>query len=370
MTPWIRAGLLIALLVTSAQRATAQNVDATLTGTVTNAATGAPIADANVFIATSMNGTTTDAQGHYRLTGVPLGTLRLYVSFVGYEPQYRDLFIRSSGEHTYDFALEEAIVEVGEITVTSENKKWKRQLEKFIGLFIGETPNAEQTEIVNAEVLDFSGKGGEFRAHASEPLIIENRALGYRIRYFLNEFVATPNRTKYDGEPLFEEMVAERPEQRALWKARRDSAFYGSFRHFMLAAINGKVKDQGFEIYSRPASRNFGSSGGGLLAGQQRYPITTEEILKEGEAPDQRILDFEGFVEIVYTREVEDEAYLAWRGERHRPRFRTSMIAVENGPTIVDLKGDVLDPYGVTFYGYLAFERVADEVPKEYRPWH
>jgi hypothetical protein len=27
-----------------------------------------------------------------------------------------------------------------------------------------------------------------------------------------------------------------------------------------------------------------------------------------------------------------------------------------------------LDPYGVTVYGYFAFERIADDVPKEYRP--
>ncbi len=368
MRYWI-VGLFLLLLAVPARGLRAQNIDATLTGTVTNAATGGPIEGANVFIATSMNGTTTDAQGRYRLTGIPLGTLRLYVSFVGFEPQFLDLFIRSGGVQTFDFVLEEAIVEIGEITVTSENEKWKRQLEKFITLFIGETPNAAQTEITNPEVLDFSAKGGEFRAHAGEPLVIENRALGYRVRYFLGEFVSTPNRVKYDGEPLFEEMQAESPEQRALWRARRDSAFYGSFRHFMLAAINGQVKEQGFEIYSRPASRGVGGAPG-RLTGSQRYPIQTNHHHKDGEAADQKVLDFDGFVEIIYTREVEDPAYLAWRGERHRPRFRSSMIQVENGPTVVDLKGDVLDTYGVTFYGYLAFERVADEVPKEYRPWN
>ena len=36
--------------------------------------------------------------------------------------------------------------------------------------------------------------------------------------------------------------------------------------------------------------------------------------------------------------------------------------------SFVDYKGDVLDPYGVTFYGFLAYERVADELPREYRP--
>ncbi|MFQ5569503.1 MAG: carboxypeptidase-like regulatory domain-containing protein [Rhodothermales bacterium] len=365
---WLLPLLLLAPL------ASAQDIDATLIGIITDAETGQPIENVHVFIAVSMNGTTTNAEGNYRLAGVPLGTLRLYVSFVGYEPQARDLFIRSTGTQTYDFQLKPAIVEIGEITVTTDNKKWKRQLEKFTRLFIGETPNASETEIVNPEVLDFSNKGGTFRAQASEPLILENKALGYRIQYFLKDFAATMNRTQYDGEPLYEEMAPESPEQSALWHARRDSAFYGSFRHFMLALLNNRVEEQGFKTYSRPSSGGPGGSslGGSAFRSDQRYPLDPTTIIKEGQSPDERILDFDGFVEIVYTGETESKSYLRWaqRPYGSRPRFRTSMIRVEKGPTVVDLKGDVLDPYGVTFYQYLAFERVADELPKEYRPWN
>lgn len=366
MPALFRWGFVALLLLLPASLVSAQAIDATITGTVTDEA-GNPLPTVNVFIASSMNGMTTDDQGRYRLTGIPLGALRLYVSMIGFEPQSRDLFIREARTYTIDFQLKEAVYEIGEITVTADNKKWKRQLEKFIELFIGETPNASETEIVNPEVLDFSSKGGEFRAQASEPLIIENRALGYRIQYFLKEFVAIPNQTRYDGEPLFEEMSAERPEQKAMWSARRDSAFYGSFRHFMLALLNDKVEEQGFKTYSRPAQQSL---GGGFAVSDQRYPLNASEILKDGETPGEKLLDFEGFVEIVYTREEESKAYLQWQNRSfERPKYRSSLIRLGNGPTVVDLKGDVLDPYGVTFYLYLAFERVADEVPKEYRPW-
>ena len=354
------------LLLLPAQIALGQASSATLTGTVTDA-TGEPLPTVNVFIATSMNGTVTDDAGRFRLRGIPLGALRLYVTMIGFEPQAQDIFIREARTYTFDFQLKEAVYEIGEITVTADNKKWKRQLEKFTELFIGQTPNAGQTKIVNPEVLDFSAKGGDFRAHASEPLIIENEALGYRVKYFLTEFIAIPNRTKYDGEPLFEEMTTTDPIQAATWKAKRDSAFYGSFRHFMLAMLNDKVEQHGFKAYSRPATQ---SMRGGAAPGDQRYPIKTAKILKDGETPGEKILDFEGFVEIVYTAETESKAYLEWTGQGfRRPSYRTSMISLENGPALVDLKGDVLDPYGVTFYWYLAFERVADEVPKEYRPW-
>ncbi len=354
-----------ALLLLPIQIAFGQ-ASATLTGTVTDEA-GQPLPTVNVFIASSMNGTVTDDQGRFRLTGIPLGALRLHVTMIGFEPQSEDIFIREAKTYTFNFQLKEAVYEIGEITVTADNKKWKRQLEKFTRLFIGETPNAEQTKIINPEVLDFSAKGGDFRAHASEPLIIENQALGYRVTYFLTEFIAIPNRTKYDGEPLFEEMTTDDPVVKAKWNENREAAFYGSFRHFMLAMLNNKVEEHGFKTYSRPAQQRI---GGGAAPTDQRYPLDTAKILKDGSTPGEKILDFEGFVEIVYTAETEDKAYLEWtRQQFRRPSYRTSMIYLDNGPTIVDLKGDVLDPYGVTFYLYLAFERVADEVPKEFRPW-
>lgn len=357
------------LLLLSASHVFAQVPAAGIGGTVIDAETGSPLPDAHVFIAVSMNGGVTDEAGSYLLRNVPLGAHRLYVSIVGYEPQALDVFLREPSVHTFDFALQRAVVEVGEVVVTGDrDKRWQRRLEKFIRLFIGETPNAEHTEIINPEVLDFTEKMGRFTARGSETLVIENRALGYRIQYFLKEFVATPTRTMYDGEPLFEEMEPSDSGEEGRWQQNRSAAFNGSFRHFMLALLNDRVEESGFITYHRPPSRENLSSN--ATPAGQRFPIEIATILKEGGDAQERILDFHGFVEIVYTQEVEDESYLAWRGRRGRPKYRSSMIQVENGPTVVDLKGDALDPYGVTFYGYLAFERVADELPKEFRPWH
>ena len=111
-----------------------------------------------------------------------------------------------------------------------------------------------------------------------------------------------------------------------------------------------------------------GEMGGRPTQGT-RFPVDPGDLFKPGSAPNEYTLDFEGFVEIIFMGEVEDESYLDWARQRGRsPKYQTSWIRLERGPTTFDWKGDVLDPYGVTFYGYLAFERVADEVPREYRP--
>lgn len=353
---------------------------ATLTGTVVDAETGDPLQDANVFIAVSMRGTATDAEGRFRLEGIPLGAQRLYVSVIGYEPQARNLNLREAKTYSFDFELEPTVLESEGVVVEGErDEKWRERYEKFVRLFIGETPNAEQTEILNPEVLYFDGGIGRLEAHAREPLIIENRALGYRVEYFLKEFVATPNRTRYDGEPLFEELEGT-PAQKAEWRERRNEAFYGSFHHLLLAMLEGTTEKQGFKLFSRPSSGRSlaGSSpfGNQPRVSNQRFPIDTDEILKEGETENERTLDFHGLVEVIFLGETESEAYKRWRSQyagdgmirTSAPKFQTSQFWLERGPATVDYKGDVVDPYGVTLSGYFAFERVADQLPKEYRP--
>ena len=216
----------------------------TLTGVVHDAETGEPLPGANVFIAGSLLGTSTARDGSYELRGIPAGALRLYVSMIGYEPDFRDMLLRTEAIRTVDFRLEPEVYELEGIAVEAkEDKQWQRRLERFEELFIGQTPNAEITEITNPTILDFEGGGGELRALAPEPLEIENRALGYRVKYFLKDFSATPQRTRYDGEPLYEELIPASAEESAEWEANRRQAFIGSFRHFLLAGRRVAQRD-------------------------------------------------------------------------------------------------------------------------------
>lgn len=349
------------------------NVRALISGHVVDAESKQPLPGAHVFIAGSMIGTVTDIRGNYELHNVPVGAHRLYVSMLGFEPDFRDIMLRTAKDYSFDFELKESVLDVGEIVVEAErDENWKKRLEKFTKMFIGETPNSLETSILNPEVLDFEDKRGSFTAVASAPLIIENRALGYRIQYFLKDFESTPSRVKYDGEGLYEEMVADSEDQARKWEEKRRAAFIGSFRHFMLAVIAGRSEAQGFKTYSRPS---VGGSAGdtfnrGSAMADQRFPLDPKTLLKPGEAANEYLLSFDGHMEIVFMGEKEEESYLDWsmRPERSNPRFQTSWTFLDHGPAVVDYKGDTLDPYGLVFMGYWAFERVADDPPKEYRP--
>ncbi len=359
--------------------AAAQSRTVTLRGTVVSDSTGAALEGAHVFIAASMLGTVTDKAGQFRLEGVPVGAQRLHVTTLGYKPESRDLLIEPGAQEPFAFRLRPDVIAYQEVTIEGkEDKKWKSRLEKFTRLFIGETPNAEQVRITNPEVLDFDETLGQFVARAGNTLVIENKALGYRVHYFLKEFGASNTRTWYDGEPLFEELSPESEEQAAAWKQARMAAFMGSFRHFTLALLAGRLEEQGFMIFSRPGytSGPEGAGGGGFSGKDHRFPMKPEDVFSDGASPDRKMLDFKGAVEIIYTGEYEDPAFAGWMRkygsgmgiDMKKQRYQTSWIHLEKGPTLLDYKGDVLDPFGVLMMGYFAYERVADQLPKEYRP--
>ena len=66
---------------------------ALISGRVVDAETGQPLPGAHVFIASSMIGTVTDTNGQFDLHDVPVGAHRLYVSMLGFEPDFRDIML-------------------------------------------------------------------------------------------------------------------------------------------------------------------------------------------------------------------------------------------------------------------------------------
>ena len=352
-----RAALPLLLVATVAVQAAGQPLD--VTGVVRAADSRLPLENAHVFIASSTIGTATDASGNFRLEDVPPGPHRLFVSMLGYEAAQTDTLLRGSGTLAFSFDLNPVVIELEEIVVNArEARRWQRRLLKFTRLFLGETPNSALAEITNPEVLTFTSSWGRFSASASRPLVIENRALGYRIEYYLKEFFYYGNVIKYDGEPLFTELEPQSAEQAALWEANRIRAFNGSLRHFLLSLMEGVSEAEGFATYRRYS----------LERQSPAVAAETAALLRSGPTPDEMELVFHGFLEVVYTRELEDAAFHRWQRRTGRVQEQRSFLELTTGPTLVDRSGEVIDPYGVTVYGYYAFERIADEVPKDYRP--
>lgn len=340
---------------------------ATLTGTVVDSTTGDPLSGAHVFIAASMIGTTTDTTGHFRLAGVPLGAQRLYVSMLGYASATVDTLLQQPTTYTFDFRLEPTVLEAGEVTVTAErDEEWWDRLKKFKRLFLGESKRTDHCTLLNPEVLQFEdGWFKPFHATATEPLVIVNNALGYRVTYFLDEFSHSGGTTKWDGEPLFEPIVPKDSAEAARWARNRRRAFYGSMRHFLLALLDDRVREEGFILYRHPHTSYLRPA----RFDDTRFRASADRLLSPHPDSSLHTLDFNGRLEIIYTEEREEERFLRWQHRlRDGPGPQRSFIELNDPSVTIDPTGEIVEPYGATVFGYFAFERLADLLPQEYRP--
>lgn len=223
-----------------------------LKGKVINADGGKPIASANVFLANTSIGTVSNEKGEFVIEQFPAGRYDLVVSFIGYESYVIAL---QSGRLPADLEikLKVKVDELKEVIVEPYEKHgWIKWGKFFMENFIGTSVFAEDCELVNKDVIKFrfNRKKNILQAFADDRLVIENKALGYLLKYDLISFDFDFNtrRFLYQGYPLFEEMKAKRDGIQKKWINNRQEAYYGSMMHFMRSVFRNKLVEQQFEV--------------------------------------------------------------------------------------------------------------------------
>ncbi|MCY4171954.1 MAG: carboxypeptidase-like regulatory domain-containing protein [Bacteroidetes bacterium] len=330
-------------------------------GQVSDASSDLPLQGAHIFIASSLIGAASGVDGSFQLNDIPPGAHRIVISMLGYETASIDTLLRENQSYDLDLRLHSIVVELEEVVINARlARRWQRRLKKFTRLFIGETINSQYTTIINPEVLSFKSRLGKLSATASAPLIIENRALGYQLHYYLKEFFYFGTTIKYDGEPSFTELTPSDSLEWDRWQSNREIAFFGSDRHFLLSLITQRTQDEGFQVHHRNS----------MEPSSTRFQIDPARLIEQGPTPLEKLLSFSRILEVTYDNELEDESFKKWQRQPNwqRPGPQRSFMELNSGPTLIDESGEVIDPYGVVMYGYFAFERIADKVPKEYRP--
>lgn len=95
------------------------NFKTTLTGKITDHATGEALPGVSVYLPDLKTGTVTDENGRYTLENLPQSKVSVQVSFIGYKLIAVTLDLAMI--NIRDFAMEEAIAELHEIVVTGES---------------------------------------------------------------------------------------------------------------------------------------------------------------------------------------------------------------------------------------------------------
>ncbi len=119
-------GLWLTLMISTAAApsAWAQDMTATLSGTVTDAVAGTPLQGTNIYVENAALGTVSDADGAYELEGLAAGTYIIVFSFAGYQNQEWTLLVAAGEVMQRDVALVPG-VELDPIQVTAGRRQAK-----------------------------------------------------------------------------------------------------------------------------------------------------------------------------------------------------------------------------------------------------
>ena len=89
-----------------------------VTGTVTNLATGRPISGVQVHVEGTTLGTLTAANGQYALTNVPVGEVTVVADMIGFGRESRTVTVTQGTAATLNFEVNERAISLAEIVVT------------------------------------------------------------------------------------------------------------------------------------------------------------------------------------------------------------------------------------------------------------
>lgn len=345
----------------------AQSSSFKITGKVIDANTKAPMQAASVFAQNTTMGTATNNEGNFTLW-LPNGGYDLAITFAGYETAVRRISSAEANDKELLIEMKLQVKAMEEVAIRSSNEL-KDGLEKygdfFTENFIGKSTNSKQCVIKNKEALKFffSKKRNRLKVRAEEPIIIENTALGYRIKYTLDSFTHDYNNavSTFTGYPLFEQLTPADAVQAATWKENRTTAYNGSILHFMRSTYNKRLKEEGFEIQFIVKNDGADTAIKGLdFYGALNYDRNDSTQVIEIN-PNQTE------VAILYKNEMPDKLYIELNDDAPK-KFELSVVSFPPSQAIgIEQNGYYFDQNDLTITGYWSWEKVADMLPYDFK---
>src|SRR5207244_1303954 len=115
----LAAGTAAAMALAPFGRAVAQQNTGSIAGRVTEVGSQRPIPEAQISIVGSTRGARSDAEGRYRITGVPAGTVTLRVARIGFQSTTRQIAVVAGQDATADFDIGAVATVLSAVTTTA-----------------------------------------------------------------------------------------------------------------------------------------------------------------------------------------------------------------------------------------------------------
>ena len=310
-------------------------------GQVLDALDNTPLMGVSVYFDGTSIGTITDESGIFELPLAQKINAALVVSYLGYETRsIADLQNLSKG-FTAKIYLEEEAVALDEVVLEPDTWSRERKYRLFKRAFLGEDTAAQRTKILNPEVLRFyyNKQTVTLYAYASAPLKIQNKHLGYLMRYALIDFELSffkdtvqnewPQEyiSYYSGTSFFTPLTIQTKSKHAKNRAK---AYEGSTLQFMRSIMLGQFEKNGFKLYYNKKE----------LPWEAVFSLNQEEE----------------FLKV--TQEIPRITILHKR--------KQSIMEAVSGPFFLDGLGNFAPANRLSFGGYMGYKRVASMLPLDY----
>ncbi|MFK7979645.1 MAG: carboxypeptidase-like regulatory domain-containing protein [Saprospiraceae bacterium] len=327
------------------------------------------IPDVFVFLDNSSTGAITGKEGRFELKTEVQHNLLLVFSHLNYELKslaVKDLtaltdtiFLTPSG-----VVLEEAIV-----VEKAKPRVRSRWLKRFKSEFLGEDYDKSLVHILNPEVLLFKQDKGKLIAESKAPLIIENKVLGYKVQFFLEDYKSyREGDLVYYGKVFFEELTGGSKKEIAKYKRNRYKVYEQSSRHFFANLVQQNEMINRYEVGFSLFNKNE------EFINYEPFPLDslliTEFRKGKYEISINRILTItNNTLKINQGRQKNTGTTMAGRVGNFKQTTNNlpqSYLWSKHGRIVVNKYGSILNPTEVEEAGYWASLRVAALLPLDY----
>jgi hypothetical protein len=371
---------------------------ANITGKVVRAEGKAPIANASVFLSNATYGTSTYQDGTFTLANVKPGQYELVVTIVGYEDFSQTIQV-GHDPIKINIELAQKVLMLREVVISSA-ADWKRNYEQFKREFIGTTENSKLCRVVNPHVLNliYHSRKLQLEASGDEFLVVENRALGYRTKFLLKDFMSDgiEHTIRYSGKALFEQLPGT-VEQKKIWKLKREESYYGSAQHFLRSLYKDKLTQEGFEVHDYTRYLNKERPSDEVIQQKIKFysrtnrdslmrwyklanltkwyqenlvkvPFQSFEILRNTEKTGIYAVTAPHYLYVIYTKKHEETDFKDIYRPLDMENFETSVVTLYKGYFLFDMNGIVISNPSPLYEGTWSKAKLADLLPVDYEP--
>lgn len=376
----------------------------TISGKVTTSVSHTGIGKVSVFLSNSSYGTESADDGSFHLVNVKPGQYTLVASSLGYQ-EYTQSVLVGRDPVNLEIPLQPKVEQLRGVVITSP-ADFKKNLELFRKEFIGTTENSKKCEIMNPHTINmvYHGRKLTLEAWSDDFVIVENKALGYRVKFLIDTFSTSgvSGITQWEGKAYFEELPGT-DEQKKEWKQKRQETYYGSARNFFRSLYNSTLTQDGFIVHRLTRELNPDRPDDAIIHQKINYfrqmprtkvnvdsfnywisklnmskyyhenlskePLQAFQVYQQTDKPGLYALrfTFSGCLYVIYTKRREDTDFKDIYRTLDMPNYETSVLTLMTPYALFDSNGVVFQNVPL-IEGSWSKDKLANLLPFDYAP--